>query len=87
MNWIDIETLKTVAGASVVVALLVAVLKEAFNVSGRATQIVALGVSLVVGGLIGSWHSVTGVILTFINSVVIFAAAMGYDQVFNYKKG
>ena len=87
MEWITIDTLKTVGGASLAVTVVTAVIKSVIpGVTGRITQLVALGLSLVIAAVIGKWSTPTDAFITLLNACVIYAASVGIDQTINYKK-
>jgi hypothetical protein len=87
MEYVTIETLKTVAGAAFAVTLLTAIIKAVVpSVTGRVTQLVALALALIIAGVTGKWGTAPDVLVTFINGLVVAAAATGLDQGLNYKK-
>jgi len=81
------EGLTTVAGASLAVTLIVAIIKQVFGLTGRAVQIVALVFALGIACAFGQFGSPQLALTTILNGAVIFAAAMGIDQAVNYRNG
>lgn len=86
MDWITIDSLKSVGGAALAVMLLVSVLKSVTGMTGRRTQLAALLLSIVIAVIIGDVSSIAASVVTLLNSLVIFAAAMGIDQAVHYKQ-
>jgi hypothetical protein len=87
LEWIKPDTLQTIAGATLAVTIVVAVLKALLpDIKGRLTQLFALIVSIVIAGLIGSWASFAGVMMIVLNGCLIFLSAMGLDQAITYKR-
>jgi len=87
MDWITEDIVRTVAGASLIVALVTFVVKKIIpGVSGRGTQIAALICAMVIGVAIGKWNTPMACVLSIVNGLVIFAAALGWDNVVNYGK-
>jgi hypothetical protein len=87
MDWITSDSLKTFASATFVVTVVVAVIKKLLPaITGRATHVVALAVSLISVGIVGQWSSASAVFVTVINGFILFLSAMGLDQLANYKK-
>lgn len=87
MEFMKPDVLQTVAGAVVVVSIVTAVLKAIIPaISGRVTQLVVLGLALVIVGVTMPWQSAVGVLMNVINALVIFTSAMGLDQAVNLAK-
>lgn len=87
MDWITIDVLKTFAGASAAVTLFVSAIKRFKpRMTGRATQLFAGAVALVLALVIFKPASIDAAITTICNAVLILAAAMGWDQLANYER-
>jgi hypothetical protein len=86
MDWLTPEGLGTVAGAAFAVTLVTWVLKKVACTTGRGTQTVALVASLVIALATSDVHTAQGALITVLNGCVIFATAMGFDQIATYKK-
>lgn len=86
MDWLTIEVLRTIAGASLAVTILTAAIKAIGCTSGRITQLSALGVSLVIAFATQIPTDFKSGLVTFLNGLVIFAAATGIDQTVNLEK-
>lgn len=87
MELFTAASLATVAGASLAVTLVTAALKAVTNIQGRATQAVALGVSLGLAcafGVAGEGTAQAWIVALF-NGVLIYCTAMGVDQMANYE--
>lgn len=54
------------------------------RITGRITQLIALGISLAIAAVVGKWSLVSDALVTVINGFVIFTSAVGIDQVVNY---
>lgn len=86
MDFMTLPGLGTVAGAAAAVTLVTAVVKAVVPaITGRATQAVALGLSLVVLMIANTPHTAAAGLLTALNACVVFATATGIDNVLNYK--
>lgn len=86
MDWITLDGLKSVGGASLAVMLLTSVLKSLTGITGRRTQLAAFCLSVVIAVIIGDVRTFTAATITLLNALVIYAAAMGIDQAVNYKR-
>ena len=87
MDWISIESLRTVGGAAAAVTLVTAVAKKVIPaLTGRWTQLVAFGLSLGITGVVGTWTSGSTALVSLLNACVIYAAAVGIEQTLTYKK-
>lgn len=87
MEWVTVDSLKTVGGASAAVTLVTAAIKSiSLKIAGRVTQAIALGLSLVIAGVLGKWSSASDCLVTILNGFVIFTSAVGIDQVINYNR-
>jgi len=84
MDFLTIDTLRSVGGAALAVSVVTAVVKKVSSITGRETQIAAAAVSLAIAIVIGDWHSLQSGTLAALNGFVIFAAAVGIDQTLNY---
>jgi hypothetical protein len=88
MDWINAQNFSTVGGTAALVTIAVAVLKRiAPGISGRWTQLVALGLSMLIVYGIDFPYTMLGILICFFNSLIVFLAAMGTDQFINYNRG
>lgn len=88
MDWLSLESLGTVAGAALAVSLVTAIIKSVGSgaISGRITQLVALGLSLIVAYSTNPPGNFQAGLVAFFNGLIIFAAAVGLDQSVNLEK-
>jgi len=86
MEWVNNATFATLAGASGVVAVIVAILKKVFGIEGRSTQWIASGLSLVVAIIVFKPHTLESGVLAVFNAVLILGGAVLGDNIVNYKK-
>ena len=80
------SALATVTGAALAVTVVTAVLKQAFGIIGRHSQIVALGLAVIISVARGNISSIQLALVALLNAFVIFTAAVGIDQALNYKE-
>ena len=86
MDWITLDILATVGGAAAAVSLVTALAKQVINVGGRQTQIVAAVLSALIVCIVQPPTTVQSGLLALLNTAVVLAAAMGLDQLVNYKR-
>lgn len=86
MDWITLDILATVGGAAAAVSLVTALLKQTAQIEGRRTQAVAAILSAAIVCVVQPPTTVQAGLLALLNTAVVLAAAMGLDQLVNYKR-
>lgn len=86
MDWITLDVLTTVAGASAAVTLVTGIVKQFGCTTGRKTQLIAAVLSLAIVLVIKFPGTAQDGLLSLLNAAVVLAASMGWDQLFNYKR-
>jgi hypothetical protein len=86
MDWITLDILATVGGAAAAVSLVTALLKQVAQIEGRRTQVVAAILSAAIVCIVQPPTSIQSGLLALLNTAVVLAAAMGLDQLVNYKR-
>ena len=80
-----LESISSLAGAALAVAVVVALLKPLFGLTGRLTQAVTLTISLILSITI-STQTGQPILLAILNGFVIASVAAGTDQYVNYDR-
>lgn len=80
MEWIDLQSLGTVAGAAAAVTLVTALLKQLVGVGGRLVILLAFVVSLIVVVIAMPFANWQGFVLDVLNAALVTGVAVGINE-------
>lgn len=86
MEWIDVQSISTVAGAAGVVTLATALVKHLSGLSGRIVQLIALALSIILVGIVMPCGGVREGVIVLLNGLLVCGIAIGINQAVTYSK-